>query len=57
MKWTCIMISHQLSTVQYADIIFVLKDGEIVIKGTHFELIDKNAVYHGFDGFVESLCI
>ena len=57
MKWTCIMISHQLSTVQYADIIFVLKDGEIVLKGTHSELIDKNAVYHGFDGFVESLCI
>ena len=48
------MISHQLSTVQYADIIFVLKDGEIVLKGTHSELIDKNAVYHGF---VESLCI
>lgn len=54
MKRSCIMISHRLSTVRNADIIYVLQDGEIVEKGTHLELIDKNAVYHGF---VELLCI
>lgn len=35
---TTIMIAHRLATVRKADIIFVLKDGEIVERGNHDEL-------------------
>ena len=40
------MIAHRLSTVINADQIFVLKDGSIVEKGTHKELLEQNGIYH-----------
>lgn len=36
---TTILISHRVSTVQHADVIFVLENGEIVEQGTHAALI------------------
>ncbi|WP_424358778.1 ABC transporter ATP-binding protein [Methanocella sp. MCL-LM] len=40
-----ILISHRFSTVQMADYIYVMKNGKIVERGTHRELIDQNGVY------------
>ena len=42
---TSFVIAHRLSTVQNADIIFVLKDGDIVEIGTHDELLKKAGFY------------
>ena len=44
---TTLIISHRISTVKAADLIIVLKDGEIVERGTHEELIAHNAIYAG----------
>lgn len=43
---TLITISHRLTTVQKADVIFVLEDGKIVEQGTHRELVQKQGVYY-----------
>lgn len=42
---TVIYVSHRYSTVRNADIIFVLKDGEIVESGNHKKLIELNGEY------------
>lgn len=42
---TSIVIAHRLSTIRYADIIIVIKDGEIKEKGTHDQLVDKGGIY------------
>ena len=42
---TSFIIAHRLSTIQNADIILVLKDGDIVEMGKHDELLAKNGVY------------
>jgi len=42
---TSIVIAHRLSTVQNADKIIVLNEGEIVETGTHTELIKKGGLY------------
>jgi subfamily B ATP-binding cassette protein MsbA len=42
---TSIVIAHRLSTIQKADLIVVMKKGEIVEQGTHQELLDKNGTY------------
>ena len=43
---TTIIIAHRLSTVKNADIIHVLKNGEIVESGSHDELIAKKGAYY-----------
>jgi len=42
---TSVVIAHRLSTIQHADEILVLVKGEIVERGTHNELLNKNGVY------------
>ncbi|KAI9312911.1 P-loop containing nucleoside triphosphate hydrolase protein [Dichotomocladium elegans] len=42
---TTIIVAHRLSTIQKADLIVVLDKGNIVEKGTHNDLIDRNGVY------------
>ncbi len=44
---TSIVIAHRLSTIKDADIIVVLKDGQIAEQGTHAELLMLNQVYSG----------
>ena len=42
---TSVVIAHRLSTIKHADEIVVLKKGEIVERGTHTELVNKQGVY------------
>ncbi len=42
---TSFVIAHRLSTIKNADIIIVMKDGNIVEVGTHQELLDKGGTY------------
>lgn len=42
---TSFVIAHRLSTIMDADIILVMKDGNIVEKGNHKELINQKGVY------------
>jgi|SRR5690348_4860287 len=44
-KRTTILISHRCSTVREADQIVVLRDGEIIERGTHEELIGSGGYY------------
>jgi ABC-type multidrug transport system fused ATPase/permease subunit len=43
---TSIVIAHRLSTVQRANKIIVLSDGDIVEEGTHEVLLGKLGLYH-----------
>ena len=40
-----LMIAHRLSTIQDADQILVFKDGKIIERGTHNELLEKKGTY------------
>ncbi|HKL95076.1 MAG TPA: ABC transporter ATP-binding protein [Haploplasma sp.] len=42
---TSFVIAHRLSTIKNADVIFVMKDGNIIETGTHNELIDQKGFY------------
>lgn len=43
---TVVIVAHRLSTVRSADCIFVIKDGQVVEKGSHDDLIrDKDGAY------------
>ena len=43
---TSFIVAHRLSTIKEADIILVLKDGNIIEKGNHQELIKKKGFYY-----------
>jgi subfamily B ATP-binding cassette protein MsbA len=44
---TSIVIAHHLNTIRHADIIFVVKDAEVVERGTYEELLAKGGVFAG----------
>ncbi len=43
---TCFVIAHRLSTVRNADVILVLRGGEVIESGNHDELMAKGGFYH-----------
>ncbi|XP_060052095.1 ATP-binding cassette sub-family B member 5 [Erinaceus europaeus] len=43
---TTIVVAHRLSTIRSADLIVTIKDGMVVEKGTHAELMAKQGLYH-----------
>ena len=40
-----LIVAHRLSTIKNADLILVLKDGDIIEQGTHKELLAKGGFY------------
>ena len=42
---TCFVIAHRLSTIQNADVILVVKDGNVIEQGNHQALMEKNGFY------------
>ena len=43
---TSFLIAHRLSTIRKADLILVVRDGQIVERGTHLELLKRKGNYH-----------
>lgn len=43
---TSFIIAHRLSTIRQADLILVVKDGKIIERGTHQELLGEKGYYH-----------
>ena len=43
---TCFVIAHRLSTIRNADLILVIKQGEVVEKGNHEELMGAEGEYY-----------
>jgi ATP-binding cassette, subfamily B (MDR/TAP), member 1 len=44
---TMVVVAHRLSTVQRADVIFVMKEGAVVERGNHEQLLNQKGVYWG----------
>ncbi|MEM0912156.1 MAG: ABC transporter ATP-binding protein/permease [Pseudomonadota bacterium] len=44
---TSLVIAHRLSTIVDADVIIVMREGEIVEQGTHDDLLNATGVYYG----------
>lgn len=42
---TSFVIAHRLSTIRNADLILVIRDGDIVEQGSHQDLLEKNGFY------------
>jgi subfamily B ATP-binding cassette protein MsbA len=42
---TCIVVAHHLSTIRHADVIFVVKESELMEKGTHDQLLAAGGLY------------
>lgn len=42
---TCFVVAHRLSTIKNADLILVVKDGNVIERGTHKELMKQRGFY------------
>ncbi|HKB89184.1 MAG TPA: ATP-binding cassette domain-containing protein, partial [Opitutaceae bacterium] len=42
---TCIVVAHHLNSIRHADVVFVIKDSELVEQGTHDELMAAEGIY------------
>ena len=42
---TSFIVAHRLSTIKNADLILVMKDGDIIESGTHETLMQRNGFY------------
>ena len=42
---TSFVIAHRLSTIRNADLILVMKDGDIIEQGNHDELMEQQGFY------------
>lgn len=51
---TVIVIAHRLATIQDADQILVIDNGDVVQKGNHLELINQEGIYKNFINIKES---
>ena len=43
---TSFIVAHRLSTIQNADVILVMRDGQIVEQGTHQDLLAQRGFYY-----------
>lgn len=43
---TSFVIAHRLSTIRNADVVMMIKDGVIVERGTHHDLLEQHGAYH-----------
>ena len=43
---TTLIVAHRLSTIRNADQVLVLKDGQIIQRGKHTELVQSDGFYH-----------
>ena len=43
---TSFIVAHRLSTIQGADVILVMKDGNIIEQGNHQQLLQKRGFYY-----------
>jgi len=46
MRCTRIVIAHRLSTILTADLVLMMKDGQVVERGTHAELVAQRGAYY-----------
>ena len=55
---TSFIIAHRLSTIKNADVILVMKDGDIIEQGNHEELLKLNGFYSELFNslFEEEIC-
>ena len=43
---TSFIVAHRLSTIKDADVILVMRDGNVIEKGNHTELLNQNGFYY-----------
>jgi subfamily B ATP-binding cassette protein MsbA len=52
---TSLVIAHRLSTIKDADEIIVLKQGEIIERGNHHQLIAKEGIYYKLSKMTDTI--